>query len=67
MRLWYWFLLIVLVLGIVLVSLGFYYIYQIGDYQRGWEFSVYGSMALAFVLAVGFLYFERWRRRWWEK
>jgi len=67
MRLWYLFLLILLVAGLLLVILGEYYILVAKEYGLGWELSMYGAVILAFVLAVGFLYFERWRRRWWRR
>jgi hypothetical protein len=67
MRLWYWFLLILLAIAIILVAVGQYYIFIVGKVGFGWELSMYGTVILAFLLAVGFLYFERWRRRWWEK
>ena len=67
MRLWYKFLLVLLVVGLILVFVGEYYILVVGEYGLGWELSVYGAIILAFLLAVGMLYFERWRRRWWQK
>ena len=67
MRLWYWFLLILLIIGLTLVFAGEYYILVIGEYGLGWELSIYGAIILGFLLAVGLLYFERWRRRWWQK
>ena len=67
MRLWYWFLLILLVIGLILVLLGQYYIFIVKEYGLGWELSMYGAIILSFVLAVGLLYFERWRRRWWQR
>lgn len=65
MRLWYWFLLILLLIGLILVFIGEYLIFN-AQYGLGWEFSMYGAIVLAFVLAVGLLYFERWRRKWWR-
>lgn len=67
MRLWYRFLLILLVIGLILVLLGQYYIFIVKEYGLGWELSMYGVIILGFVLAVGLLYFERWRRRWWQR
>lgn len=67
MRLWYWFLLILFIVGLILVLLGQYYILIVGEGGLGWELSVYGAVILAFVLAVGFAYFERWRRKWWQR
>jgi len=60
MRLWYWFLLILLAIGLILVFVG-------GEYGLGWELSLYGTIILSFLFAVGMLYFERWRRRLWQK
>jgi len=67
MRLWYWFLLILAVVGLALISFGQYYILVVKEYESGWELSIYGAIILGFLLAVGLLYFERWRRRWWER
>ena len=67
MRLWYWLLLTLLVIGLILVLLGQYYIFILKEYGLGWELSLYGAIILGFVLAVGLLYFERWRRRWWQR
>lgn len=67
MRPWYWFLLILLLVGVVLVILGEYYILIVGEYGFGWELSIYGAIILGFLLAVAALYFERWRRKWWQR
>jgi len=67
MRLWYWFLLILLVIGLVLLFVGQYYIFTLKEYGFGWELTVYSTFILGFLVAVAALYFERWRRRWWEK
>lgn len=67
MRPWYWFLLILLVVGLVLVIVGQYRILVTEEYESGWELSLYGAIILGFLLAVAALYFERWRRRWWER
>jgi len=67
MRLWYWFLLILLAVGIVLLAISQYYIYILKEYGLGWELSIYSALILSFLLAVGMLYFERWRRKWWQK
>jgi len=64
MRLWYKFLLVLLVIGLILLFLGKHYVLRIGEYTLGWD--VVGAIILAFLLAVGLLYFERWRRRWWQ-
>jgi len=66
-RLWYWFLLILLVVGIVLLAISQYYIFVLKEYGLGWELSIYSALILGFLLAVGMLYFERWRRKWWQK
>jgi len=65
MRLWYWFLLTLFLIGLILVFIGEYLIFN-AAYGLGFELSMYGAIILAFVLAVGFLYFERWRKRWWR-
>jgi cell division protein FtsW (lipid II flippase) len=67
MRLWYWFLLILLIVGLVLLFVAAYYIYILEEYEFGWELGIYGSIILGFLVAVAALYFERWRRRWWER
>ena len=67
MRLWYWFLLILLAVGLVLFFVGQHRILVTEEYESGWELSLYGAIILGFLLAVGLLYFERWRRRWWQK
>jgi len=59
MRLWNWFLLILLAIGLILVF--------VGEYGLGWELSLYGTIILSFLFAVGMLYFERWIRRLWQK
>jgi hypothetical protein len=64
MRLWYKFLLILLVFGLFLFFLGKHYVLRVGEYRLGWD--VVGAIILVFLLAVGLLYFERWRRRWWQ-
>lgn len=67
MRLWYWFLSVLLIIGLALVILGQYHIFALEEYELGWELSMYGAIILGFLLAVGLLYLERWRRRWWQK
>lgn len=67
MRLWYWFLLILLVVGLILVLVGQYYILIVGEHELGHVLSVYGAIVLGFLLAVVALYFERWRRKWWRR
>ena len=52
MRLWHWFLAILLGVGLALFFLGYYYI-QIGEVERGWELMVYSVFPLGFLLAVG--------------
>lgn len=53
MRVWYWFLFVLLLVGISLVFVGEYLVF-IQAYRLGFEFSVYGSIMLAFVVAVAF-------------
>jgi uncharacterized membrane protein len=67
MRLWYWFLLILLVVGLVLLFVAQYHIYTLKEYEFGWELTVYVTIILGFLVAVVALYFERWKRRWWRK
>jgi hypothetical protein len=74
-RLWYWFLLILFILGLVLFLLGNYY-FSIVDSENpqskefGWELMLYSVFPLAILLAIGLLYFERWwkkhMRRFWN-
>ncbi|TET19329.1 hypothetical protein E3J74_07130 [Candidatus Bathyarchaeota archaeon] len=64
MRLWYWFLLILFIVGFVLVVVSQYLIFVMGEFELSWKLSIYGAIILGFVLGVGALYFERWRRRW---
>jgi len=66
MKLWYLFLVILLIVGLALFFVGNYYI-QTGEVERGWELMLYSAFPLAFLIAVVALYFERWRRRWWER
>jgi hypothetical protein len=67
MRLWYWFLLILLIVGFVLLVIGQYCIFALKEYGIGWELSLYSAFILGFLLAAAALYFERWRRRWWQR
>jgi len=68
MRLWYWFLLAVTILGLALVIIGYQYPSLGGeDYQQGFTLMMYGSFAVAFALAVVVLYFGRWRDRWMKQ
>ena len=64
MRLWYWFLLAIIVLGLALVIIGYQYPLIGGDHQQGFTIMTYGSIALAFALALSVIYFVRWRRFW---
>jgi len=59
MRLWCWFLSILLVIGAIFVLLGQYYIFIVKEFGLGWEFSMYGAIILGFLLAIGLLYSER--------
>lgn len=76
MRLWYWFLLVLFVIGIVLFLLGNYYIYVLGsgnpqsnETQFGWELMLCSIFPFAILMAIGALYFARWwkrhKQRWW--
>jgi hypothetical protein len=67
MRPWYWFLFILLVIGITLFALGEYYIMTVKNHSLGWDLSLYSILILGFLLAVAALYFERWRRKWWQR
>jgi uncharacterized membrane protein YjdF len=58
MRAWYLFLLIIFLVAIIFFILG-----------GGFTFSFYSYISIflfAILLAIGFLYFERARRRWWR-
>ena len=56
MRLWYWFLLSIIFLGLVLVIIGYQYSSSGDDYQQGFILMMYGSFALAFALAVSVIF-----------
>ena len=64
MWLWYWFLLTIIILGLVLVIIGYQYPSIGGERQQGFTIMAYGSIALAFALALSVIYFFRWRRFW---
>ena len=64
MRLWYWFLLAVIFLGLALVIIGYQFSSSGDDYQQGFALMTYGSFVLAFVLVVSGIYFFRWKARW---
>jgi hypothetical protein len=67
MRLWYWFLLAVTILGLALVIIGYKYPSIGGHYQQGFILMIYGSFALAFVLALAILYWIKWSTRWMNR
>jgi hypothetical protein len=67
MRLWYWFLLILFLIGFALVSIGEYYMTVAGEIELGWELSLYGAIPLGVLGAIGLLYLERWWRRHMRK
>jgi len=48
-------------------DIGYQNISQGGDTQQGFSLMMYGSFALAFVLAVAVLYWMRWSKNWWNK
>ena len=64
MRLWYWFSLTIVSLGSALVIIGYQYPSIGGDNQQGFTIMTYGSIALAFALALSIIYFFRWKRFW---
>ena len=64
MRLWYWFLLTIILLGLALVIIGYQYPLNGGDHQQGLTIMAYGSIALAFALALSIIYFVRWKNFW---
>jgi len=66
MRLWYWFLLVVAILGFALIGIGYYYM-SIGDYKGGFNLMMYGTLPLAIVLAIAFVSFQRHAKNWWER
>jgi len=57
----YWFLVTVFLVGLVLVSMGLYYVLVVGDSQLGFEFLTAGGMVWAVLMAVGMLYVARVR------
>ena len=67
MRLWYWFLLAVTILGLALVIIGYQYPSLGGDHQQGFNLMMCGTFTLAFVLAVVVLYWIRWSNRWMNR
>jgi hypothetical protein len=64
MRLWHWFLLTIIILGLALVIIGYQYPSIGGDNQQGFTIMTYGSITLAFALALFIIYFFRWRSFW---
>ena len=67
MRLWYWFLLVIIIFGLALVIVGYQYSSSGDDYQQGFNLMLYGSVALAFALSVSAIYFGRLRNRWMNR
>ena len=59
MRLRYWFVVAVFVVGLVLVCLGLYYSLVAGDSQLGHELLLVGGIAWAVLLTIGALYVAR--------
>ena len=64
MRLWYWFLLTISISGLALVIIGYQYPLIGGDHEQGFVIMAYGSIVLAFALALSIIYLFRWRRFW---
>jgi Na+/H+ antiporter NhaC len=60
MRLFYWFLLILLVVGFVLFIVGQYYMSN-GESRLGYGLSISGIVAFLILLAIGMLYLARVR------
>lgn len=58
---WYWALLVLFLVGVVLLVLGFYYMYNVGERRLGFELGMAGAVALGALLAVGALYVARVR------
>jgi hypothetical protein len=63
MRLRYWFLVTVFLVGLVLISMGLYYVLVVGDSQLGFELLMVGGIVWAVLMAVGMLYVARIRYR----
>jgi hypothetical protein len=63
MRLRYWFLVTVFLVGLVLISVGLYYVLVIGDSQLGFELLMVGGVVWAVLMTVGMLYVARIRYR----
>lgn len=60
MRRWYWFLLILFLIGFVPVSTGAYYMSAGGNIGLGFELTLLGAFPLGVLGAIGLLYFLRW-------
>jgi hypothetical protein len=63
MRLWYWFLLILFIIGMMLFGLSQYYMFVLREYEFGWELSIYSAFIMSVLGAIGLLYLERWWKR----
>jgi hypothetical protein len=60
-RRWFWFLLVVFFVGVVLLALGLYCFYVVGDSRLGFWLAIAGAVALGVLLSVGMLYVARVR------
>ncbi len=63
MKLRYWFLVTAFLVGLVLISVGLYYVLAVGDSRLGFEFLMAGGVVWAVLMTVGMLYVARVRYR----
>ncbi len=63
MRLRYWFLAAVFLVGLVLISMGLYYVLVVGDSRLGFGLLMVGGVVWAVLIAAGMLYVARVRYR----
>lgn len=61
MKFRYWFLVTVFLAGLVLISVGLYYVLVVGDSRLGFGFLMVGGVVWAVLTAVGMLYVARVR------
>lgn len=65
MELWYKFLLVLFLIGISPTALFFYLLYTNNPLSR--DLLLPSLIAMAVLFAMGALYYERWRRKWWKR
>jgi hypothetical protein len=65
MGLWYKFLLVLFLIGISPTALFFYLLYTNNPLSR--DLFLPSLIAMAVLFAMGALYYERWRRKWWKR